>query len=117
MKLSISKNRVVFANPGITFEEVKKAQTFVPEACVLKDEKGNQLFRIAVGEKPSFDKYSLVVAPEASWAKLYESNVTTEEVTAEFGNALVLANKTIAQIKEQLQANLQALEGLVTTEE
>lgn len=117
MKLSISKNRVVFASVDITYDEVKKAEIFCPQACVLTDAKGNEVFRIRTGAQPKFDKYSLTVAQDTSWVKLYENNVTTEEVTAEYGNALVLANKTIEQIKAVVADAQQAMEGLVVVEE
>ena len=98
-------------------KEVKKAETFIPQACVLKDDKGNELFRICTGEKPSFNKFSLVVSPNAEWAKLYETSINEEVVTSEYGMALLLANETISNIKTALVELAQDLEGLVTVEE
>ena len=58
-KINVVGNAVVLTS-SMKYEDVQKAEKYRPDALVLKDEKGKELFKVATGKYPTANEYGVV---------------------------------------------------------
>ena len=107
MKVVIVKENVVMIESSITEQEVKVLENIAPDALVLKDEKGNELFRASLTkEKTVLGKYGLTVnAKRPQIIVEYDHPVTEAKVREDFGPSLLKLSALELQVAAAYAAN------------
>ena len=111
MKVVIVKENVVMIESTITEQEVKVLESIAPDALVLKDEKGNELFKVEITSgKTSLSKYGFSVNAKRPQVIIeYDRPVTEEKVRADFGPGLLKLSALEAQVAAAYAANQVAM--------
>ena len=111
MKVVIVKGNVVMVESTITEDVVKVLGNVAPDALVLKDEKGNELFKASVTDgKASLTKFGITVNEKRPQVVIeYDHPVTEERVQKDHGPALLKLSKLELQVAEAYAANELAL--------
>ena len=111
MKVVIVKGNVVMVESTITESAVKVLGNIAPDALVLKDEKGNELFKASITDgKASMNKFGITVNAKRPQVVIeYDHPVTEEQVQRDHGPALLKLSKLELQVAEAYAANELAL--------
>lgn len=124
MKVINLKNYgVIVINTKLTKEAILKLARHVPNALVLRDEEGNEVFKVGFGEKPSVSHYGVIFDKEDSEGKALvtiQRTMENKEIAEEY--AAILANlKEIEDIAIEaygaLEATLLEIENSIETME
>lgn len=113
-KIEIIRNQIVMVTPGITVDELKRAEAVAPDSLTLKDENGGELFKVSLGAEPSISKYGMVVSEKRDIVIVYDKPCKKEKIEEEYAVAILRAPLLIAQIKEAIKGSDKAMEGIVT---
>ena len=115
LKLSFIKQQFAHIELDGAYELVQKAATFAPEALMLRDENKQPIFMVAASKNgvSSLNKNGLTVAKNSNIAIKFDKPTKKETVEAEYGLALVRANKVLLQIAAAVEAAAASFEGLI----
>lgn len=57
-KINVVGNAIVLSS-SIKLDDIKKAEKYRPEALVLKDDDGNEIFKVSAGRHPAANEYGI----------------------------------------------------------
>lgn len=118
MKVTVIANNAVF-KAGVSYETLKLLARYAPDALVLKDDKGNQMFRIIPGDKCSVSKCGVVYESTASGdAVATVPCATAEEAADKHGIEIAALNRLEAGFGaalEQVNADRAAVMAAIET--
>ena len=111
MKVVIAENRLEVVT-GIKKADFDKQVTDM----TVKDDKGNEKFRLSVGEKAGISDYGLTCNTTLDGELTVTMPITIgtniEDIKIEFGKDLVAAEKHLKVIADRIVADTEAVDGI-----
>lgn len=113
MKVINLKNYgIIVFNTKLTTESIKKLTKHNPDALALKDEEGNEIFRITIGEEASISNYGICfnkMDNEGTALLTVAKTLNNDEIAEEYATILVKAKEVetkALEAYETLEAQL-----------
>ena len=111
MKTTLKEN-VLTVVTGIKKEDFDKKVTDM----TVKDDKGNMIFSVSIGETPEISNYGLVcnstVDGELAATVVVPMGTDAEKVKVKYGKALVKASECLPKIVEQVAEDSKAIDKI-----
>lgn len=116
MKVQLN-NDVTTIKSSIKFKDLQVIEKQEPRVLTLRDEKGNEVFKISTGKEGSLSKYGVTFDREAEDGKAYvsikmEDNVTKQYIKENSGYILAKLSKFEKHLSEHITKLNEELEGL-----
>lgn len=101
-KIKVLANSVLI-NLAISEKDYYDVTALYPEALVLKDDNGDEIFRVAYNpECPSVDEYGIVFDTDFKVTALCNSSWTKEDITKELTPIVLKLSRVCQQIDKAL---------------
>lgn len=112
--IQIIKKQVLLINSGLDYETVKNTLAVSPQAGVLVDDAGNEVFRIATTEgEGSFSNDFLAIPETGTIVVVKKAPYTTEDAKKEYAKGIIASKVVIDQIKKATRSMGASLRGTV----
>lgn len=110
------KDGVLTIKTGVLANQLKRFGGY----AVLKDEKGNGVYGISLGESANLTGTSItcnqVVDGEAAYIVVVEAGTTQEDIVKVMGKDILAASKNLPQIVANMTAEERELDSIFSTE-
>lgn len=109
--VSIVDKQIAVFKFGVTPDQIELAQALDSESAVIRNRDGDVVFSISAGDKTELSAAGLILSDKRDFVLQRDKPLTEQEITKEYGAAIIKTNAVIAKIKHTIAGSADDLAG------